>query len=466
MESERQMPGRFVPSSPHPPGKVTTVTLPKFLHGRIRWILVGWMFLISSIAYLDRVNISIAGRSIQQEFHLDNIQLGWVFSAFVSGYALFQAPGGRLADRFGPRKILALGTIWWGVFTALTALVPSGLAGVLWLLLAVRFALGLGEAVVYPSSNKLVAAWVPSQERGVANGIIFAGVGAGAGITPPLITYILLHYGWRWSFWACALIGLAAGAAWLLIARDRPSDHPWVIQPELQHIQAGLPYQPSGIQAKQVAPWRRIVGSKEVLALTFSYFCFGYVAYIFFTWFFIYLNIVRRLDLKSSSYYSMLPFIAMAFCSPLGGWIGDRLTRIYGKRIGRCSIAGLSIALAGLFLALGTQAADARLATVVLAGGVGALYLSTSSFWSVTADVGGNSAGAVSGIMNTGNQIGGAVTASLTPIIAAHFGWTASFLVAAMLCALGAVAWLFVEPERILTKGPARLAPDTVLNKD
>ena len=169
-------------------------------------MLIGWMFVISAIAYLDRVNISIAGSSIQKEYGLDNIQLGWVFSAFVAGYALFQVPGGRLADRFGPRKILTLGTIWWGVFTSMTVLVPSGIAASLVLLLAVRFSLGLGEAVVYPASNRLVAAWMPSQERGVANGIIFAGVGAGAGITPPLIAYIMIHYGWHASFLASALL--------------------------------------------------------------------------------------------------------------------------------------------------------------------------------------------------------------------------------------------------------------------
>ena len=426
------------------------------LRGRIRWTLVGWMFAISSIAYLDRVNISIAGQAIQREFRLDNVQLGWVFSAFVTGYALFQAPGGRLADRFGPRRILALGTLWWGVFTALTALVPAGVSGALFMLLAVRLFLGLGEAVVYPASNRLVASWIPSQERGVANGIIFAGVGAGAGITPPLITYILLNYGWRWSFWICALGGLAAGVVWFLMARDRPDDHPWVGPEELGHIRAGLPPQATGSRAGLAAPWRRIVGSRDVLALTFSYFCFGYVAYIFFTWFFIYLSSVRGLDLKSSSYYGMLPFIAMATCSPLGGWIGDRLTRRYGKRLGRCGVAGASIAMAGLFLALGTQAADARLATIVLAGGAGALCLSTSSFWSVTADLGGTSAGTVSGVMNMGNQIGGAVTASLTPVIAAHFGWTASFLVAATLCALGALAWVIVDPERPLAETVAR----------
>ena len=422
------------------------------LRDRIRWALIGWMFAISAIAYLDRVNISIAGHSIQEEYHLNNIQLGWVFSAFVAGYALFQAPGGRLADRFGPRKILALGTIWWGLFTALTAFVPSGAAGVLFILLAVRFSLGVGEAVVYPSSNRLVAAWVPSAERGLANGLIFAGVGAGAGVTPPLITYILLHYGWRWSFWISAAIGLAAGVVWYLLARDRPDEHPWVSPEELHHIRAGLPHQGPAEESRGALPWRRILGSKDVLAVTVSYFCFGYVAYIFFTWFFIYLNTVRGLDLRSSSYYGMLPFIAMATCSPLGGWISDRLSRRYGKRTGRAAFASASIALAAVFIAVGTRAADARLATVVLAGGAGALYLSTSSFWSVTADLAGTSAGTVSGVMNMGNQIGGAVTASLTPLIAAHFGWPASFLVAAMLCVLGSVAWLTVDPERELAR--------------
>ena len=386
------------------------------------------MFAISAITYLDRVNISIAGHSIQQEFRLTDLELGWVFSAFVAGYALFQTPGGRLADRFGPRKILALGTIWWAVFTSITALAPSGIASALLVLLAVRFALGLGEAVVYPSSNRLVAAWIPSQERGVANGWIFAGVGAGAGITPPLITYILVNYGWRWSFWISALIGLAAGAVWFLLARDRPAEPPWVSPEEARHIEAGLPSELPGARRVHAIPWR------TVLVVTLSYSCFGYVAYIFFTWFFIYLSNVRHLDLKSSAVYGMLPFIAMATCSPVGGWISDRLTKRYGKRIGRCGFACATIALAAVFIAVSTKAVDARLATVVLAGGAGALYLSTSVFWSVTADLGGPSAGTVSGVMNTGNQAAGAATAVVTPWIAGHFGWSTSFLAAAALC--------------------------------
>jgi ACS family glucarate transporter-like MFS transporter len=131
----------------------------------VRWVLVGLVLVISAVSYLDRVNISIAGPSIEREFHLDHIRLGWVFSAWVLGYALFQAPSGRLADRFGPRKILLLGTTWWAVFTALTALAPANVAGSLSILVVVRFLLGVGESIVYPAGNRLVAAWIPSQER-------------------------------------------------------------------------------------------------------------------------------------------------------------------------------------------------------------------------------------------------------------------------------------------------------------
>ena len=333
--------------------------------GRLRWLLIGWMFAISAIAYLDRVNISIAGRSIEKEFGLDHLQLGWVFSAFVLGYALFQAPGGRLADRYGPRKVLALGTVWWALFTALTAFVPAGWPHALMMLLSVRFLLGLGEAVVYPASNRLVAMWIPSKERGIANGLIFAGVGAGAGIAPPLITYILVHYGWRWSFWISALIGVIAGAVWVLLARDTPEEHPWIDETEAATIRTGLPQASIDEPATKPLPWLDILGNKNVLALTLSYFCYGYVAYIFFSWFFIYLSSVRGLDLKSSSYYGMLPFLAMAVCSPLGGWISDRISSRYGNRLGRCGIASAGLMLSGIFVAIGTYAQDARVAEIM-----------------------------------------------------------------------------------------------------
>ena len=176
---------------------------------------------------------------------------------------------------------------------------------------------------------------------------------------------------------------------------------------ELALIRSGT--DASGAQAvirKRSCPGGASCKAKKSGPSPLSYFCYGYVAWIFFSWFYRYLAKVRGLDLKASAFYTMLPFLAMLVCCLLGGAINDRLTKWQGPRVGRCGLAAFAIAVAGIFIAFGSQVQSARLASVVLAGGAGALYLSQSSFWSVTADIAGASSGSVSGFMNMGNQIG------------------------------------------------------------
>lgn len=419
--------------------------------GSVRWTLVAWLFVLSTIAYLDRVNIAVAGQAIAREYRLSNVQLGWLSSALLLGYAAFQAPGGRAADRLGARRTLTVAVVWWGVFSAAMVFVPA-VAYAIAAMAVLRFALGSGEAVMYPAANRVVATWIPVRERGLANGLIFMGPGIGAGITPPLVTALMLRYGWRASFIACAAIGLCAGAVWWKIARDTPAAHPRVSDDERAYIEAGIP-------ARVAAPplaWRTIWADRNVRLLTLSYFCYGYLAWIFLAWFYIYLSTVRGMDLRTTARYAMLPGLAMACGSAVGGILNDSLSHRYGRRAGRCGIAALGIGLAAVFIALGTQVEGARLASITLAAGAGSLYLAQSSFWSVSADIAGSSAGAVSGVMNMGAQLGGVVTASLTPWIADRFGWTASFLVAAALCVVGAAAWGLVRPTtEIIPEMPA-----------
>lgn len=190
---------------------------------QMRGFLVFWLFMLSAIAFLDRTNISIAGSAIRDELGIDNLQLGWVFSSFLLGYAAFQVVGGWLACRFGPRRVLAVGVLWWGVFSALTTVASPRLAHALLLLLLIRFSLGAGEAVVYPASNQFVAQWIPVAERGRANGWIFAGVGAGAGLSIPALTWIISRHGWRASFWFSALVGIlvdSSGTSWPATRRN------------------------------------------------------------------------------------------------------------------------------------------------------------------------------------------------------------------------------------------------------
>jgi ACS family glucarate transporter-like MFS transporter len=342
-----------------------------------------WLFVLSAVAFVDRTNISIAGPSIQNELRLDNIHLGWVFSAFLVGYAAFQVIGGWLACRFGPRRTLAAGVLWWGLFTALTTIASPRLTHALLLLILIRFSLGAGEAVIYPASNQFVARWIPVAERGRANGWIFAGVGAGAGLSIPVLAWIIGGYGWRASFWFCAVLGVLVGLAWYVMARDTPEQHPHVSANELKLIQATRSIDGSR-RTNPPLSWSAALFNRNVAALTLSYFTFGYVAWIFFSWFFIYMAQARGLNLKSNAFVSMIPFLAMTECCLSGGLISDWLSKKIGLRGGRCGIAVFSFAFTALFLVIGSRVRGPYLASFILAGGAGALYLSQSSYWAVS----------------------------------------------------------------------------------
>ena len=422
----------------------------------IRYLLVTWLFVLSAIAYLDRTNVSIAGIQISREFGIDNARLGWVISAFLIGYAAFQIPAGLLVHRFGSRVVITFAVFWWGLFSVLTALVPPGVGGSLVMLVIVRFSLGAGEAAMYPAASQFVERWFPIEERGKANGIIFGGVGVGSGITPPIVTAIILYYGWRASFWFSAVVGVLGGAFWYWISRNTPEEHPRISSAELSWIQQrrameGTADTLSHGPNKRPVPWTKIFTSTEMIALTLSYFSFGYVAWVFFGWFYIYLAQARGLNLRSSALYSMLPFAGMTIGCLMGGVLSDWVARRLSIRLGRCLIPAVSMAVTAALLILGSRAHEARTAGVVLACGAGALYVSQSCFFAVTADFAGEFAGVASGIMNMGGQIGGACTSSLTPLIAAHFGWEQSFVVAASLSVLGAIAWLTVDPKNRLS---------------
>jgi MFS transporter, ACS family, glucarate transporter len=422
---------------------------------RIRYLLSFWLFVISGIAFLDRTNISIAGLAIIKEFGLDNQRLGWLSSAFLIGYLVCQIPAGWLAVRFGPRRVITLSVLWWGVATALTVLVPSTIPHAIVMLFSVRFALGVGESIMYPAANQFVARWIPLRERGIINGLIFAGVGAGSGLTPRPLNWLITHHGWRSAFWVSAAIGFVAAVVWWSISSDRPEEHPRVSADELREIDRDL--RGATFNQEQVIPpantakvrisWKAIFRRRDLIALMFAYFGFVYIAWIYFSWFFIYMVQVRGFDLKTSALYTMLPFLSMTVCCLGGGAASDWLTKHYGVRVGRCTLAAGASILTAAFLIMGSRVHSPQWAGIILSAGAGALYLSQSSYWSASIDIAGTNSGVFSSIINMAGQTGGAVAASLTPAIAQRFGWTMSFAFGAALAMIAAVCWMTVRPE-------------------
>ena len=419
-----------------------------------RWLIVALIFCIGVLMFIDRVNISIAAKYIMPEYGLSDVQMGWIFSAFVFGYAVLQIPGGSLGDRFGPRRVLAVAIFWWSAFTALTALAGdwllTSLTGVVGSFIVVRALIGVGEAAGPPNYNRVVANWMAEGEHGLALGLTTSGSALGAALTPPLIVWIMLNFGWRAAFYLAGAVGMGVALLCYWFITDRPEEHSWVNDAELSLItpEAGPAPKPQG--APHRTPWRLLLTRPDLWCLTFSYATLGYISYIYFSWFYLYLVDVRGFSLVSGGWFSTAPFFISAAAAPLGGWLSDSLSKRYGKRIGRCGIGFSCPLIASGLIYFGAATSDAYLSVIFLSLGEGVLFLSVAAYWATTIDLAKPYAGAVSGFMNMGGNLAGTLSPTLTPYLAQNFGWNSALYVAAALAFLGAFFWLGIHPERAI----------------
>ena len=413
----------------------------------LQWLILALLFGTSVVTYIDRVNISVTARQMMPGFGLTEQEMGWVFSAFVVGYALFQIPGGWLADRLGARVVLTGALIWWSVCTALTALVATSslaeMIGIVGALVFVRFALGLGEAVALPSFNRAVANWMPPDSRGLGIGIAIGGIGLGSALTPPIAAWVMVNWGWQTVFYLSAALGLVVGLLWWMLARDRPDQHPWA------YDSATLIHGERSDRGPKRF-WMSLFNNPNIWWLVCSYSCLGYVAYVYLSWFYLYLVNVRGFDALRGGLYASAPFWAILIGCPLGGWATDRWAATQGVTRGRL-LAGMSgMAGAGCAIAAGAFADSSLVAIASLSVGAGCLYFAVGAYWASTSDLSKAHAGALSGLMNTGANLGGALSPSLTPWMAAQWGWPIALAVAGAVALVGAVLWLKIDLAKVL----------------
>lgn len=410
-----------------------------------RRLILGLLFAVSVVTYVDRVNISVAARQMMPALGLTEQQMGFVFSAFVIGYALFQIPGGWLADRWGARLVLTIGLLWWSCFTAFTAIAASsflaGILGILGALALTRFLLGVGEGVALPTFNRAVTDWLPAHERGFGIGMAIGGIGVGSAVTPPLTAWIMVNYGWQTAFYLSAALGIGLAGLWWVAVRDRPDDH--AQEKERSTLSSG-----NRSTRPPAVPWVAWRKTPSVRWLVLSYTCLGYVAYIYMSWFYLYLVNVRGFNLLRGGLYAAAPFLAILVFCPLGGWITDRLALKHGVTKGRRIVGQAGMVLAALFIAGGAIIDSPYWAIANLSFGAGWLYFSVGAYWSSTGDLSKTHAGSLSGLMNMGANVGGAVSPSLTPWIAEQWGWPFSLSVAALIALVGGLMWLRIDPEK------------------
>jgi ACS family glucarate transporter-like MFS transporter len=406
---------------------------------------------LSMLTYLDRLNLSIAGRNIQSEYAFNNQTMGWVFSAFLLGYALFQIPGGWAGDRYGPRGILTLTIFCWSVLTAATALAPrlplSTWFGVAWSFAMVRFLIGVGEAASLPNANKIVSNWIGSGHRGMGSSFTIIGIGAGGALTPPLISWVMQRWGWRSSFYLCGLIGMVFTVVWQLRVTNRPEEHPHLNRAELDLIRSGGSSRPP---AARHTPWGKMLSTPSVWGLILGYLCQGYPIYFFHTWFFIYLIRVRGFTVAQGGSWGSTPYLAIALLAPLGGWFSDLAVSRIGKRRGRQVAVWLGMGGSAALIWIGSHSASAHLAVLLLAAGGGLNMFAATSFWATCIDLTENYTASLSGLMNAFGNLGGWISPILTAYIATRFGWNRALDCAAMVTISSGLLWVLVNAERRL----------------
>ncbi len=412
---------------------------------RVRYRVLAFTVALAGITYLDRVCIAQTAQLMMRDLRLSKEQMGFVFSAFTIAYALFEMPTGAWGDRIGTRRLLTRIVTWWSCFTIATAAAFNYAS-----LLAVRFLFGMGEAGAFPNVSRTFSRWFPLTQRGTAQGIFFAGAHLGGGLTPLLVTALLVFMPWRLVFVTFGVIGFFWAIAWFRWFRDDPAHHPDVTRDELKQIEAGRAIE--GSHRLDLPGLFHIVSHRNMIALGLMYFTQAYGFYFNITWLPTYLDKARGFSSTQLGLLAGLPLILSAVADLVGGLATDRAVRTLGLRVGRCGIGFVSLLLAGSAMIAGAETDAPLLAALLfaLAGAADSFLLGAA--WGTCLDIAGPHAGLVTGAMNTAGQIG----AFLSPIILPYLlkdqnrpeDWALPLIVAGVLFIAGAFCWLVIDPSK------------------
>jgi ACS family glucarate transporter-like MFS transporter len=403
----------------------------------VRLRIVALMVALSVMSYINRTLMTVAAPILIGHYHLSETQMGSIFSAFILSYAVLMAPGGWLADRLGPRWVLALVGGGTAVFTALTALAPEARVarylGVFGCFLVVRLALGGCSAPLYPSCARMNRNWVPRIDRARVQGFIISGAPLGGAITPLLFAGLMARYGWQQSFLVAAAATGVLTAIWLRFVQDHPAGGP------AASAETGLERQ------AQTSVWA-LLRNRNILLLTAGYFTLNYFEYIFFYWMYYYFGQIRKVGASQSAIYTTVLLLVMMVMLPLGGWVSDRLIPRFGSIPACRAVAVAGLVLSALLLYVGSNITAGVPMLVLLSLALGLAATSEGPFWAALIDAGGNQVGTAGGIMNGIGNLGGLLAPVLTPFIASRAGWSWGLYFGSFVVLAGAVTWFFLRP--------------------
>jgi ACS family glucarate transporter-like MFS transporter len=411
----------------------------------LRWAVLAGLFGFSFFAYLQRTGIGVAADRLMSEVGLTQVQVGWLFTAFLASYAALQAPGGWVGQRLGARLTLVACSILALAATVITVAAPALFAGAaaLIVLLVSQSLLGAAQAPVFPATAGATEAWFPRRQWSFAQGLLACGLNLGSAAAPPAIALLMVAVSWQAALLLTSAPLVALTVFWYLRARDVPADDPRVSREELEELEPSQTFSSAFPSASRV---RALAGDRSLLLLTLSYLVMNYVFYFLTFWSFLYFRQERHFSTIDSGWLAAVPYIAAGAGAALGGGACDALRKGLGERWGFRAAPLLVLPISGLALASAAGAQNAMSAEIALCAAFAAVEVTEGIYWAAAMRIAGSDSMLATGILNTGGNVGGIIGTPVVAMLTAQHSWNAAFLTGAACAVLAALLWLGVDP--------------------
>ncbi len=407
-----------------------------------RWAILASLFGFSFFGYVERTSIGVAADRMMPELGISQVQIGWMFTAFLVAYTLLQVPTGVLGQRLGPHRMLVISSVLTLLSTLAIIGAPAFLTGgaLVFAFVAARALLGVGQAPVYPVSSGAIDVWFPKEQWCLAQALLNVGLDLGAAATPPAIAYVMGVADWKLALLLTSAPLLALTLYWQWFGRDAPAG-----DAQAPASAAGPAPVAEPVNLRRIA---HLMRSRDLIALTLSYLAMEYIFYLLTFWCFLYFVQERHFTAMDSGWLAAFPFVAAAIGSGFGGVANEALARRFGRRWGDRLIPLVALPVAGIALMVAVGIASALGAEVALCVAFAAIESTEGPYWSAAMRVAGADAMAATGLLNAGGNVGGIIGTPLVAALSAQGHWTEAFLTGTACAVAAAALWLMVDTDR------------------
>ena len=438
-----------------PAGAVAPTPAPARRKGTIpglRWWIIGMVFMLTVINYVDRMTLAVLAPTIRESFDMSNAAYSRVVNFFLLGYTISQALSGRVLDRIGARRGFMLFVGIWSIASMLHATARS-----VFHLSAFRFVLGIGEAGNWPGAAKVVAEWFPVRERAFGMAIFNSGASIGAVVAPPAIVWVALEYRWRKAYFIGTVLSSLVMILWFFLYRA-PAEHPRLSDEERAHILSDQPATDAAAGLETRRPWLSLFRHRQVWAVVAARFFSDPIWWFLISWLPNYLRSERGFTLALIGLLAWIPFLLADIGNLVGGAASSLLIR-RGWSVDRARKTVLITS--AVLVPLGVLAVMRAPSDAVAIAGISVIAFAFQS-WIVNIHTipsdcfPKQDVGSVFGIGGTAAGIASMLFTLLIGYIVDRFSYTPVFILVGIMAPLAAI--LFLTIMRRIERVPALVA--------